>query len=312
MLVLVLLLCLVMAGCGAVGQPLPPLLDIPQPATALTAVQRGEHVLVTWPAPTLSTEAVTVRPAKLGPQRLYRVVLPGLMRNVSDQDYKSHPSEVIKVEVGKVEYDERIDPSWEGKTVAYALEMPNRRGESAGPSNLAVVAILRPPGAPQISAHVLEPAVVLDWSAQEGAAYRVYRDGQFKATVTGGHYEDQEFEFGTEYRYMVRGFVQSGDFSAESSDSNTLTVKPEDTFPPLPPRGLTAIAVEAGVDLSWSPNSEGDLAGYNVYRGTVQVNKQLLLSTTFHDDKPGPSPRYTITAVDRRGNESKPSAEAAP
>src|SRR5258706_11859867 len=87
MVLLVLLLCLVMAGCGAVGEPLPPLLDIPVPATALSAVQRGDQILVAWPAPSLTMEGVSVRPGRQGPTRLYRATFDGLRSKVSPAEF---------------------------------------------------------------------------------------------------------------------------------------------------------------------------------------------------------------------------------
>ena len=317
MVFLVLLLCLALAGCGAVGEPLPPLLNIPQPATGLSAVQRGERVLLSWPAPTLTMEGVAVRPEKLGPVALYRAVLSGLRTTVTLQEFQAAALEAAKLDPGSVEYADRANPAWAGHTVVYAVLMPNRRGESAGFSNLAPVPILETPPAPELRVRLTEAAVVLEWRPQHGAAYRVYRDGQPLATVTAGlsgvvEYLDHDFEFGREYLYLLRGLGRSEGFTAEGSDSNVVTITPEDTFPPQPPQGLRAVAVQGAVGLSWTPNSEDDLAGYNVYRGPLKLNRELLVSPTFRDAAPGASPRYTVTAVDRRGNESAHSQEVAP
>src|SRR5258708_21952660 len=81
--------CLVMSGCGAVGDPMPPLLDIPQATTALSAVQRGDRVLINWPAPMRTTEGVAPRPARLGPVKIYRMVFPDLKTNASEADLKN-------------------------------------------------------------------------------------------------------------------------------------------------------------------------------------------------------------------------------
>ncbi len=316
MLFLVLLLCAAMVGCGAVGEPLPPLLDIPQPVKNLVAAERGERVLLSWPPPVLTMEGVAIRPEKLGPVRLYRAVVSGSRMGDAQKDFEAAATEVARFDPGVREYADPVNPAWVGQTAVYALRMSNRRGESAGFSNLAVVPVLQVPRAPELKARTTKPAVVLDWSAQPGNNYHVYRDGQLLATVSGGHYEDREFEFGREYRYLVRGLAEKDGFLAEGSDSNIVTVKPEDIFPPQAPQGLTALVVEEGqpraVELSWSPNNEADLAGYNVYRGPQKLNHELLLSPTFRDASPGPSPRYSVTAVDRRGNESAHSQEVTP
>jgi hypothetical protein len=289
-------------------------LDIPVPSAGLTAVQRGGQVLLSWPAPTLTTEGVTVRPARLGPIKVYRVVREGLNAKVSSLEYETMAQETASIPAGRTEYADRVDPSWAGRTVVYALRMTNERGESAGLSNLSALPVLSPPAAPDLHARVTQAAVILDWTPQPGAAYRVYRDGQLLATVTDGDYQDREFEFDREYRYLVRGLAREGQLTAESADSNLVTVKPEDTFPPEPPQGLRAVQVQVDgvVELSWTPNREADLAGYVVYRGAVRLNQDLLLSPTFRDPAPGPAPRYRVAAVDRKGNQSRPSEEVTP
>lgn len=97
-----------------------------------------------------------------------------------------------------------------------------------------------------------------------------------------------------------------------------------DVFPPPAPTDLSAVAVPAaapgaavGVDLIWQPVEDPGLAGYNVYReaisGTgqpqgerVRMNAAPVAEPAFHDATAGAggSFRWTVTAVDQRGNES--------
>jgi fibronectin type 3 domain-containing protein len=73
------------------------------------------------------------------------------------------------------------------------------------------------------------------------------------------------------------------------------------------------------VELSWSINTETDLAGYRVYRSEQQdtagelVTTDLLLSPVYRDTsvQPGHTYWYSVTAVDRYGNESAHSAPVA-
>jgi len=70
------------------------------------------------------------------------------------------------------------------------------------------------------------------------------------------------------------------------------------------------------VDLSWSINLETDLAGYRVYRSEEQdtrgalLTRDLLLAPAYRDTSVEPGHRYwyTVTAIDRAGNESEPGA----
>jgi endoglucanase len=73
------------------------------------------------------------------------------------------------------------------------------------------------------------------------------------------------------------------------------------------------------VDLSWSINLETDLAGYRVYRSEQEgtrgqlVTPDLLPTPALRDTSVEPGHRYwyTVTAVDRAGNESEPGGPAA-
>ncbi len=67
------------------------------------------------------------------------------------------------------------------------------------------------------------------------------------------------------------------------------------------------------VDLSWTPNVEPDVAHYNIYRDGVlldSVDTPMLhyTDTTIPDAQLDVS--YTLTAVDKSGNESPQSAPA--
>jgi hypothetical protein len=138
-------------------------------------------------------------------------------------------------------------------------------------------------------------------------------------------YRDTLFDFGKTYLYIVRSAVLVDGNPLESSDSASAIVSPRDTFPPAAPQNLVA-AVLAGatpgsalVDLSWSINLETDLGGYRVYRSEQQnthgalLTPDLLLAPAYRDTSVEPGHRYwyTVTAVDRAGNESEASAAAA-
>jgi len=135
-------------------------------------------------------------------------------------------------------------------------------------------------------------------------------------------YRDTSVVFDHSYVYIVRSVIQVEGHELESSDSRPVTVTPRDTFPPAAPRGLVA-ALLAGaapgrvlVDLSWSINLETELAGYRIYRSEKEgtrgrpLNADLLPTPAVRDTSVEPGHRYwyTVTAVDRAGNESAPCA----
>jgi hypothetical protein len=139
----------------------------------------------------------------------------------------------------------------------------------------------------------------------------------------------------TPYRYIAqrRTTLQLANHSFElRSDLST----PVDftllkIFPPPSPIGLTAAGYFSGtppafaVDLVWQPVNEAGLitplAGYTVYRETldaatqsavsrIQLNTSPILQPAFHDATANPSAayRYTVTAVDAKGNQSPATA----
>jgi hypothetical protein len=145
------------------------------------------------------------------------------------------------------------------------------------------------------------------------------------AAPTEPEYQDTGFDYGKTYVYIVRSVVNEAGVTRESSDSQPAIVTPRDTFPPAAPRDLVAAVLPGAaagssvVDLSWSLNVETDLAGYHVYRSESEDQRgqllasELLPTPAYRDNTPqtGRKYWYTVTAADRAGNESGPSAAAA-
>ena len=92
-----------------------------------------------------------------------------------------------------------------------------------------------------------------------------------------------------------------------------------DTTPPAAPGGVTATGGNAIVTLAWNANSEPDLRGYDVYRGTstpvsttgTPLNGTTPLTTTTLTDTTvtnGTTYNYVVVASDTNGNPSQPSS----
>ena len=166
---------------------------------------------------------------------------------------------------------------------------------------------------------------VPDPSAAPGDASKLKSPLAKIADALAPPFQDTQFEFGASYVYSVRSVAQYPDASVESSDSNLAVVTPRDTFPPAAPQELIVVFVPAQGDaaahleLSWAISPETDVAGYNVYRSEQEgtqgsrVNTDLLLTPAFRDMNTQPGHRYfyTVTAVDRAGNESPASVAAS-
>jgi hypothetical protein len=137
-------------------------------------------------------------------------------------------------------------------------------------------------------------------------------------------YQDSAFDFGRTYAYVVRTVIREAGVLVESGYSRPAIVTPKDIFPPAVPQDVVAVVVPStnpwtyAVDLSWAINVETDLAGYRVYRSESEnvngpfLTPELLPTPSFRDNQVVPGHRYwySVTAVDRAGNESAPSAAA--
>jgi hypothetical protein len=245
-----------------------------------------------------------------------------------------------------------------GMRVAYEIRTRVSKKRASANSN-AVVLKLYPVPEPiaTLQAQVTEAAVELNWvppaktSGGEpltgAVSYRVYRGEldpgsseatakdlaqakwRVKLTLVGPaeipSYRDTGFDFGKTYVYVIRSVMPSAGEAVESGDSPPAVVAPVDIFPPAAPAGIVAAVLPGAsegsvqVDLSWSINSETDLAGYRVYRSEQEgargtsITAELLLTPSVRDTsvQPGHHYWYTVTAVDRAGNESAPSQQIA-
>jgi hypothetical protein len=140
---------------------------------------------------------------------------------------------------------------------------------------------------------------------------------------------DHTAKMGESYRYTARRVrtVSLGGHTLElrSFASAPVAVVMRNTFPPHAPAGLEAVpggatAADRSIDLSWTPNTDADLAGYIVYRqeidskgvaaGTAaRLNPTPVVGPAYRDQTAAAGRRYAyfVTAVNTAGNESAPS-----
>jgi hypothetical protein len=115
-------------------------------------------------------------------------------------------------------------------------------------------------------------------------------------------------EFGRGRCYTVRAVRGLGPAARVGDASPPACFTPIDTFPPAPPRSLTAVASEGFVSLIWEPNTELDLGGYVVLRGegsgdTLRpLTAAPIAAASYRDETVTAGVRYVyaVVAVDNR------------
>jgi hypothetical protein len=206
----------------------------------------------------------------------------------------------------------------------YAIRGLTNHGRAGPPASRVELPTIAPPPAPAApAATVTETAISLAWKAAEETpppAFNVYsRDGADplnSAPIAETQYERAGVSFGDEACFEIRSVQRIGTVDVES-DPVPVCVTPRDMFPPAAPKGLSVVAGDGTMKLSWDANAERDLAGYLVLRGeapgeTLQpLAPAPLAGTSFEDKtvKPGVRYVYAIVAVDNATppNRSAPS-----
>jgi predicted small lipoprotein YifL len=120
--------------------------------------------------------------------------------------------------------------------------------------------------------------------------------------VVAGTWRDAKVEFGAVRCYVIRTVVTVGS-AVESEPSPAVCISPTDTFPPKAPSALAAVASQGAISLIWDANTEPDLAGYIVLRGSASgatmrpLMAKPIKETTFRDTTVRPNARYVYVVV---------------
>jgi hypothetical protein len=309
-------------GCGSIGEPLPPLLNIPERSVDLTVRQTERGIILEWTWPETTTEGMPLTD-------LERFAVHFMKDPGPHYDFETQSDRILDVEgadIGNLGPGDRVrvivDPRpFMGQIVAIGVRAESRRRKSGGFSNLIVLVVRPPPpapAAPQLSVEV--DAIEVTWRAVEAArSYRLYRRTEsgegFEpiATTAETRYRDGGFNWDETYAYRVQSIAGEGEVEGGTSDPSRITAR--DTFPPAAPMGLLVVPGLDSIELSWRPGPEPDLAGYRLHRvagdaeATV-LEPSLITALNFNDKEvqQGITYRYQLTAVDRDNNESPATA----
>jgi hypothetical protein len=331
---------LLVVSCGRKTDPLTPASPRPETVHDLKAVARDAAVFLSWPVPTKNAEGKSMSPADLFGFRVFRAEIEQDRKRarfhqvaeiaLASPDPASIRNDTVFWSDGPLKY---------GRVYAYRVVALGIKGDVASPSpevRTAPLLSLAPPRT--LKALGREQSVELSWEAvstrSDGSVfsgfvgYNVYRrdaGGAYGEAPLNNEplrttsYTDTAAKNDTTYFYTVRAVDSPALPWRESLDAAEATATPRNVTPPGRPTGLTVVPGVGRAFLTWNENKEEDMAGYYIYRsaksgrGRERLNEKPLARTTYSDETvvPGRSYYYTVTAVDRSGNESRPSKEQA-
>lgn len=338
-----------LVGCGTPGAPQPPSLHLPRPVDDLAAQRKGNRIVLSWTQPTDTTDRQNIRHA--GNTRICRNAGPLPVERCNEVVAELTPQQIAqftsKSTRPRVVFEHLIATSTTVPFATFSVEALNERGRSAGLSNQVVTPAVPTLEAPKdLHAELGPNGVLLSWTGipQTDAppvlntryAYQLFRRASGATNFTplaetplnGATVQllDKSFEWEQTYDYRVDSTthltVGARTIDVEGDDSAPIRVTVRDTFAPAPPTGLQAVFSGVGqkpfIDLSWAPNTESDLAGYNVDRhqadsAPVKINTEPVKAPTFRDSQvqSGQKYWYSVSAFDLRNNESAHSEETS-
>jgi hypothetical protein len=330
-------------GCASPGPPHAPSLYLPAPPKDLKVRREGDRVTLTFTAPMRSSDNVPLKAATMRVsfcrqvEHAACVAVDGAGREVT----ASKPGAPHAVELTDTLPAELAQGRV--RLLGYRVEAFNPVGQTAGWSEPAYTAAgSAPPTVAGLQVEGSRLGVVLRWTPASERDGAVVIEREAAGAGAGAAKTARLAANGTErtldatavpdvaYRYTAvrETKAQLGGRTVEvrSAPAEAVTFTLRLTYPPPVPTGLTAAgfataataneAAGFAVDLIWQPVDDAGmlapLVGYNVSRETVDAGARVKLNAApvavpaFHDATAvaGVRYRYSVTAVDAKGNES--------
>lgn len=347
-----------LAGCGLPAAPQPPSLKLPAPVTDLSATRSGNQVSLTWTMPERDTSKVLLKG-----EIATRVCRRGnaaetcatsahleIAAGAAGAFTETLPRDLTQGAPRLLEYFVELI-NRKGRSVGLSNAAMVLAGEAPAPvEGLSAemrkggVALHWTPGPPEpfptalrLERRLLTPAAIKPAPGPLAAPAEPVEQNLLVEPAAGelhGGALDKDIRFGETYAYraerVARLTIDGKTMELDGPLSPPVRVEALNVFPPAVPTGLAAVATPAedgagpSIDLSWQPDEESDVGGYEVYRrdiaatGVAESAWQRIspaapvVGPGFHDVNvhAGRSYEYTVTAIGQNGRESGRSATA--
>ncbi len=326
------------SSCGRKTDPGIPDSPRPEAVTDIKAITRDNIAYLTWLVPSKNIEGKEMPLAAIQGFRVYRSEMEPGKKKARYKLYveigMANPAPA-EVRNGMVFWSDKNLKY--GQVYAYKIRALSARGGVSSFSNeIRAVPLLSLAPPKNLVAAGGDSSILVTWDAAstrmdgsryEGfVGYNVYRgteQGRYDETPLNKEplrttsYKDTAVVINKTYYYMVRSADSPAPPWKESVDSAEVSAVPKKLTPPEAPTGLTVVPGVGRIFLTWNENKERDLAGYLVHRSEKsgrdyeRLTDKPLTRTTYSDEtvKPRITYYYVVTAVDKYGNESKPSKE---
>jgi len=309
-------LAVALAGCGYVGDTLPPALSRPELVRDLAAVERGSNIVIQFTLPKITTEGITLKGGADRDIEL-RAGAPPVPFNM-DTWVRTSARVAVPQDMPLARVEVPAAPYY-GKTVDIAVNVHGPGGRTVGWSQFVILPVVPALPTPEgLEASDAPDAIHLEWRAA-APEFRIFRklvaDPNWMqiGTSTKPSYTDGTITYGKTYQYIVQSIRKTDNTYAESELSDVKTFQPVDKFPPAVPAGVSTVPGTRSIELVWDRNTEKDFAAYRVYRDGKKIADSLTApSFSDRDVQRGVKYEYRVSAVDTAGNESakSPLAEA--
>jgi hypothetical protein len=319
-------------GCGRKGDPLPPIIEVPETTHDLVAVQVGGDALLIWSYPQLTRAGQPLH--DLERIEIWKLEVPpgqeGVSKGAGGEDMRQQlmvgrghllarlegPSLEAATHGSSLNYTDPLPTAEPGKAAPSLWYAVRSRRHDGTPSAMSNIVTLQPKVAPPqltgVATKVDPSGITLTWPAVPEATYLVERrdpsGGDAWAILAKDlakpEYVDTGVAQGKTWRYRVRAVI-GGVYGPPSSDIDVSYV---DVYPPQPVTGLVCLPEAGAVKLRWDPAGEPAVK-YKVSRrapgGEWQPLGSPLSGTETVDSSPlSGEAEYMVKVVDEAGNES--------
>ena len=337
-------LCAVVAlgviGCGKMGDPMPPLRNVPMKTSDLNIRQQGNVLFFDMAYPNTTASGLVLGGIdSVELQQFSKTLLTdGALPKVDAREFEAAAETILTLrgsDLSSAIVGDRVqfrlplsdDLPEEATSASFYAARTYKGDEPSDLSNQVALIPSKPPKAPGgLQLEGLPKSVRIIWSYDDERPVEGFEILRREATQRGygeplkfvkgqaRDFFDRTAAFGTRYIYAIRA-VASQEPLVLSANSGEQEIEYEDRFAPEVPGNFVALAETGAVRLRWDPSPATDLAGYILYRREPgrdfhPLNDQPMRQVEYLDRglTSGFTYSYRIQVVDQKGNESKLSA----